>query len=299
MTINDHDHYYQFFSDRASNQLGQSAPEAQQDDIEPPTDLRSELETLFYEIHLLEKTDQSRRQDLTKLKDILLHCKDQFESEILKYWMPTVYRLSKENYCPVDMVRTAMQDIMTELRGETSRDNQPTNQSDGNQNVTNPTRSSQAERKRSIRSSIGTNLVPRDQNEIPSRYISNQVTDFKLNYDEELIELNRRLEQWDEDHRDELTDDLTDDELRQLLLVETWNQFHRIDNLSLTLAIHPRYFQFWKKVFFSIRIPKTIPKFGSKKFSKITNFFFEILFKNITKKLSSMMLFFTMIPLMD
>jgi len=34
MTINDHDHYYQFFSDRASNQLGQSAPEAQQDDIE-------------------------------------------------------------------------------------------------------------------------------------------------------------------------------------------------------------------------------------------------------------------------
>ena len=41
------------------------------------TDLRSELESLFYEIHLLEKTDQSRSQDLTKLKDILLHCKDE------------------------------------------------------------------------------------------------------------------------------------------------------------------------------------------------------------------------------
>ena len=43
--------------------------------------------------------------------------------------------------------------------------------------------------------------MPRDQNEIPSRYISNQVTDFKLNYDEDLVELHRRLEQWDEDHR--------------------------------------------------------------------------------------------------
>ena len=64
--------------------------------------------------------------------------------------MPTVYRLSKENYCPVDMVRTAMQDLMTELRGESSRDNQPTNPNDGNK-VTNQTRSSQAERKRSLR----------------------------------------------------------------------------------------------------------------------------------------------------
>ena len=49
------------------------------------------------------------------------------------------------------MVRTAMQDLMTELRGETSRDNQPTNKNDGNK-VTNETRrSSQAERKRSLR----------------------------------------------------------------------------------------------------------------------------------------------------
>lgn len=267
MTINDHDHYYQFFSDRASNQLGQSAPEAQQDDIEPRTDLRSELESLFYEIHLLEKTDQSRSQDLTKLKDILLHCKDEFESELLKYWMPTVYRLSKENYCPVDMVRTAMQDLMSELRGETSRDNQPANQDTDNNTVTNQTRSSQAERKRSLRSSIGTSLVPRDQNEIPSRYISNQLTDFKLNYDQDLVELHRRLEQWDEDHRDELTDDLTDDELRRLLLVETWNQFHRIDNLSLTLAIHPRYFQFWKK--FNDALLHNDPVDGLKRIEKI------------------------------
>ena len=44
-----------------------------------------------------------------------------------------------------------MQDLMTELRGETSRDNQPTNKNDGNK-VTNETRrSSQAERKRSLR----------------------------------------------------------------------------------------------------------------------------------------------------
>lgn len=46
-------------------------------DFSARTDLRSELESLFYEIHLLEKTDQSRSQDLTKLKDILLHCKDE------------------------------------------------------------------------------------------------------------------------------------------------------------------------------------------------------------------------------
>ena len=61
--------------------------------------------------------------------------------------------------------------------------------------------------------------------------------------------------------RDELTDDLTDDELRQLLLVETWNQFHRIDNLSLTLAIHPRYFQFWKKVRTSILLHSATPNY--------------------------------------
>ena len=66
--------------------------------------------------------------------------------------MPTVYRLSKENYCPVDMVRTAMQDLMSELRGETSRDNQSTNQNaPDSDTVTNQTRGSLSERKRSLR----------------------------------------------------------------------------------------------------------------------------------------------------
>ena len=64
--------------------------------------------------------------------------------------MPTVYRLSKENYCPFDMVRVAMQDLMSELRGETSRDNQPTNQNEPS--GTNERRASQSkERKRSLR----------------------------------------------------------------------------------------------------------------------------------------------------
>ena len=40
---------------------------------------------------------------------------------------------------------------MSELRGETSRDNQPANQDTDNNTVTNQTRSSQAERKRSLR----------------------------------------------------------------------------------------------------------------------------------------------------
>ena len=45
-----------------------------------------------------------------------------------------------------------MQDLMSELRGETSRDNQSTNQNAPDSNtVTNQTRSSQAERKRSLR----------------------------------------------------------------------------------------------------------------------------------------------------
>lgn len=233
MTINEHDHYYQFYNDRAQNQLG-SGPEAQQDDIEPRIDLNRELENLFYDVHLLEKSDQSRKEDLARLKEILLECRDQQTNEIMTSWLPTVYRLSKPNYCPLDLVRNAMLDIMSELRRENNSANQ------------NSESGSQSERRRS-KSSIGGCLVPRDQNEIPSRYIPSNVTDFNLIYDEYLVTLHSKIAQLEDEHRDEYRDELSDDDLRRILLVETWHQFHRIDNLSLTLAIHPRYFDVWKK----------------------------------------------------
>ena len=40
--------------------------------------------------------------------------------------------------------------------------------------------------------------------------------------------------------------------IRKLLLTETWHQSHRIDNLSLILATHPSYFDYWRKVSFSL-----------------------------------------------
>jgi len=215
----DHDHSYKFYDERPENRRSHSprieAKECQNEgeveEEEEYVDVSQNIDNYLYLVQVLDATAQERATNLSHLSN-LLRAQLKGEMTTLTRFLPTINRLSVPGLCPLIDVQCRMGQIMGEIRLKEKAD-----------------------------PSTMRALIPRLAGEVsPSRF-------FKITYNP-VFDFDERMTQFFTlADSDDFRQNLAGGDLRKLLLAETWNQFHRIDNLSLILASHPTYFDFWRK----------------------------------------------------
>lgn len=206
----DHDHSYKFYDERPENAPKKEVESSDDDDEEDDDEAQIDIsiEQLLFDVQVLDSATTERKRNLSNLKSLLLS----LDHSLLARFIPTLNRLSIPGLCPLKDVQTTMGQIMGALR----------------------------QNEKSDPSKMRSN-VPRMSEMSPSRF-------FKISFNAE-FDFDEKMKDgfFKFGDSDDYRQNLSGADLRKLLLAETWNQFHRIDNLSLILATHPTYFDYWRK----------------------------------------------------